>query len=237
MATTMATATRTTTRMTTRTTTTRRAAKNERRVACVRRAANDDAANDGAAPSPFVAPSEAPALTKRGKPMPKPQKPQRRKAKTGGKQGEQMKAKPPSAEEVAASERFDAIVAKGGAIFEVFVRAAGPNQWFPVGPLASESPRNIKKEIWAAEKPLKEAAFKMYPALAKPPAFGRVEYGYRERDESSKITEAQIREKQGQKNPFDDVILLTKDDDSTTAGAEENDLLSKFKKMLNPYDN
>ena len=74
-------------------------------------------------------------------------------------------------------------------------------------------------------------------ALAKPPAFGRVEYGYRERDESSKITEEQIREKQGQKNPFDDVILLTKDDDSTTAGAEENDLLSKFKKMLNPYDN
>ena len=100
----------------------------------------------------------------------------------------------------------------------MFVRAAGPNQWFPVGPLASESPRNIKKEIWAAEKPLKEAAFKMYPALAKPPAFGRVEYGYRERDESSKITEEQIREKQGQKNPFDDVILLTKDDDSIDGG-------------------
>ena len=49
--------------------------------------------------------------------MPKPQKPRRRKAKTGGSQGGGPggKAAPPSAAEVAASERFDAVVAKGGA--------------------------------------------------------------------------------------------------------------------------
>ena len=35
-------------------------------------------------------------------------------------------AAPPSAAEVAASERFDAIVAKGGAVFEVFAAGAKP---------------------------------------------------------------------------------------------------------------
>ena len=176
-------------------------------------------------------------LTKRGKPMPKPQKPRRRKAKTGGSQGGPGgKAAPPSAAEVAASERFDAIVAKGGAVFEVFARAAGPNQWFPVGPIAVERPRDVKKEIWKAEEPLRKAAFKMYPALAKPPAFGRIEYGYRERDESTKITEAEIRANKGKTNPFDDVILLTAVDGDDTEKQNEG-LFAKFKRALNPYDN
>ena len=176
-------------------------------------------------------------LTKRGKPKPKPQKPRRRKAKTGGSQGGPGgKAPPPSAAEVAASERFDAVVAKGGAVFEVFARAAGPNQWFPVGPIAVERPRDVKKEIWKAEEPLRKAAFKMYPALAKPPAFGRIEYGYRERDESTKITEAEIRANKGKKNPFDDVILLTAVDGDDTEKQDEG-LFAKFKRALNPYDN
>ena len=176
-------------------------------------------------------------LTKRGKPMPKPQKPRRRKAKTGGAQGAPAEAAaPPSAAEVAAGERFDAVVAKGGAVFEVFVRAAGPNQWFPVGPIAVERPRDVKKEIWNAEEPLRKAAFKMYPALAKPPAFGRVEYGYRERDESAKITEEQIRANKGKMNPFDDVILLTAVDGDDTEKQDEG-LFAKFKRALNPYDN
>jgi hypothetical protein len=178
-------------------------------------------------------PMEAPKLTKRGKPMPKPQKPRRRKPKTGGNQGATMK-ETPSAADVAAGDRFDDIVARGGIVVEVFVRAAGPNQWFPVGPLAVMSTKAIKREIWAAEEPLRKAAFKMYPALAKPPAFGRVEYGYRERDEEKKISEADIREAEGKKNPFDDVILLTREDDSTES--ESEGFFSKIKKALNPYD-
>jgi len=178
-------------------------------------------------------PMEAPKLTKRGKPMPKPQKPRRRKAKTGGNQGATMK-ETPSAADVAAGDRFDEIVARGGIVVEVFVRAAGPNQWFPVGPLAVLSAKAIKREIWAAEEPLRKAAFKMYPALAKPPAFGRVEYGYRERDEEKKVSEADIRDAAGKKNPFDDVILLTREDDSTES--ESEGFFSKIKKALNPYD-
>ena len=118
----------------------------------------------------------------------------------------------------------------------VFVRAAGPNQWFPVGPIAVERPRDVKKEIWNAEEPLRTAAFKMYPALAKPPAFGRVEYGYRERDESKKITEEEIRANKGKMNPFDDVILLTAVDGDDTEKQDEG-LFAKFKRALNPYDN
>ena len=137
---------------------------------------------------------------------------------------------------MAASERFDAIVAKGGAVFEVFACAAGPNQWFPVGPIAVERPRDVKKEIWKAEEPLRKAAFKMYPALAKPPAFGRIEYGYRERHESTKITEAEIRANKGKTNPFDDVILLTAVDGDDTEKQDEG-LFAKFKRALNPYDN
>ena len=42
----------------------------------------------------------------------------------------------------------------------------------------------------------------------KAPCFGNVEYGYRPRDDESKITEEQIREAKGKLNPFEDVKLL-----------------------------
>jgi len=204
-----------------------------RALACapnVRRAVAARASGDDGTVAPDV------GLTKRGKPKPKPQKPRQRKPK--GPRDAPADSAPPSAADVEASSRYDDIVARGGVIYEVFARAAGPNQWFPVGPLAVENRKRVKQEIWNAEEPLRKAAFKMYPALAKPPAFGRLEYGYRERDEASKITEAEIREKKGERNPFDDVILLTRDDDSTT-GEEEN-VFAKFansvKRALNPYD-
>ncbi|OUS46736.1 hypothetical protein BE221DRAFT_191737 [Ostreococcus tauri] len=207
-----------------------RSLANATRRACARTViARADGGDDRSAPD--VGP-----LTKRGKPMPERQKPRRRKPKTNGPT--ESKPAPPTAEELTASARYDDIVAAGGVVFEVFVRAKGPNQWFPVGPLAVKSPRAVKREIWAAEQPLRTAALKMYPALAKPPAFGNLEYGYRERDESSKITEAEIREKKGQKNPFDDVVLLTKEDDSSESEEESIfvKLSNSFKKALNPYD-
>ena len=185
-----------------------------------------------AAPAPAMQAAPAPELTKKGKPMPKPQKPKRRKAKTGAP--EPVKVAPTKAE-IEAEEKFDAIVAEGGAIFEVFIRARGPNQWFPVGPMAVKNPRSIKSEIWAAEEPLKRAGFRMYPKLLAFPANGKVEYGYRERDESKKMTEEEIRAGGGTKNPFEDVILLTKDDGVSTS-TDEGSLIDKFKKMLNPYD-
>ena len=191
-----------------------------------------------AAPAPAMQAAPAPEvnvnlnLTKKGKPMPKAQKPKRRKAKTGAP--EPVKVAPTKAE-VEAEEKFDAIVAEGGAIFEVFIRARGPNQWFPVGPMAVKNPRSIKSEIWAAEEPLKRAGFRMYPKLLAFPANGKVEYGYRERDESKKMTEEEIRAGGGTKNPFEDVILLTKDDGVSTS-TDEGSLIDKFKKMLNPYD-
>jgi len=207
-----------------------------RRLSVVRHAENSDDAQ-GSAPPPGMdkaSSTRAPEmqLTKKGAPMPKAQKPQKRKAKTG--------APPPvkielTEAEKEAEKKFDDIVAAGGAIFEVFIRAKGPNQWFPVGPMAVKNPRSIKNEIWAAEEPLKKAGFRMYPKLLAFPASGKVEYGYRERDEAKKMTEEDIRAGAGTKNPFDDVILLTRDDGVSTE-SDQGSILDKFKKMLNPYD-
>lgn len=226
-------------------------ARRAMRLTVVRRAgdenAGENAADEGAssvmdkvsmptpaapAPSMQAAPAPEMQLTKKGKPMPKAQKPKRRKEKTGAPAP--VKATPTKAE-LEAEEKFDAIVAEGGAIFEVFIRARGPNQWFPVGPMAVKNPRSIKSEIWAAEEPLKRAGFRMYPKLLAFPANGNVEYGYRERDESKKMTEEEIRAGGGTKNPFEDVILLTKDDGVSTS-TDQGSLIDKFKKMLNPYD-
>jgi len=124
------------------------------------------------------------------------------------------------------------MLAEGGVVYEVFIRAKGPNQWFPVGPMAVKQEWMIVPELWNAEEPLKKAGFKMYPALMKAPCFGNVEYGYRVRDDSKKITEEQIREKKGQLNPFVDVILLEQSDDY---GPPKQTLAEKFNKFMNPY--
>ena len=43
---------------------------------------------------------------------------------------------PPTEAEVASSAKYDAMLAEGSFVYEVFIRAKGPNQWFPVGPMA-----------------------------------------------------------------------------------------------------
>ena len=125
------------------------------------------------------------------------------------------------------------MLSEGGIVYEVFIRAQGPNQWFPVGPMVVKQEWQIISELWAAEEPLKTAGLKMYPGLSRPPAFGKVEYGYRKRDESKKVSEAQIREAAGKMNPFDDVVLLTRDADS---GPPLVSWMDKIKKIMNPYE-
>merc|ERR1712037_777488 len=112
-------------------------------------------------------------------------------------------------------EQFEAVVSKGGTIYECFIRAAGKEDkdsiWFPVGPMAVlGDEEELKKQMWAAEQPLRKAGFNMYPQLTGGTTLGNCEYGYRPRD-APKITEKQIQAAnvKGEKlDPFSDVVLL-----------------------------
>ena len=191
-----------------------------------------------AAPAPGInkkdakkaAKKAAKRAAKKDKAPPKLQKPRRRKAKTGEKKVDV----PPTAAEIAASEKYDAMLEEGGIVYECFIRAKGPNQWFPVGPMVVKQEWMIVPELWKAEEAMKKAGFKMYPALMRAPCFGKVEYGYRQRDDSAKVTEEEIRAAQGKLNPFEDVILLEKPADGE-GGPPQESFMDKFNKFMNPY--
>merc|ERR1712100_266311 len=170
-------------------------------------------------------------VEKNKKPEYKPQKPRKRKAKTGSPRP----PPPPTAKDLEMMSKFDELEADGGVKFEVFARAKGPNQWFPVGPMVVKEEWMIGKELWNAEEPLKRAALQMYPKLAAAPAFGNLEYGFRRAD-AEKITEEEIRRAQGKVNPFDDVELL-KERSEYDGAAPERTLLQKFNAWMNPYTN
>mmetsp|Transcript_37595 Transcript_37595/g.93475 ORF Transcript_37595/g.93475 Transcript_37595/m.93475 type:complete len:279 (-) Transcript_37595:132-968(-) len=189
---------------------------------------------DAGAPAPALKNVDAKKLAKKAakaaKAPPPLQKPKRRKAPSGEKAIEV----PPTEAETAASDKYDAMLAEGGIVYEVFIRAKGPNQWFPVGPMAVKQDWMIVPEMWKAVEPMKKAGFKMYPALARAPCFGKVEYGYRQRDDSNKMTEEQIRAGEGKLNPFEDVQLLEVPADGV-GGPPELTLMDKFNKFMNPY--
>jgi hypothetical protein len=144
------------------------------------------------------------------------QKPKRRKAKTGQKKVDL----PPTEAELRASAKYDAMVEEGGLVYECFIRAKGPNQWFPLGPMAVKQDWMIVPEMWKAEADMKKAGFKMYPALLNAPCFGKVEYGYRVRDDAAKVTE--------------DQLLLERPADGVGAPPEPT-LMEKLNKWMNPY--
>ena len=158
------------------------------------------------------------------------QKPKRRKAPSGEKKVEM----PPTEAELAASAKYDAMLEEGAIVYECFIRAKGPNQWFPVGPMAVKQDWMIVPEMWKAEDAMKKAGFKMYPALMRAPCFGNVEYGYRARDDEKKVTEEQIREAKGKLNPFEDVVLLEKPADGS-AGPPSMGIMDRLNKWMNPY--
>ena len=161
----------------------------------------------------------------------KPQKPRQRKPKTGAP----PPPPPPTAKDLEMMSKFDDLEASGGIKYEVFARAKGPNQWFPVGPMVVKEEWMIGKELWNAEEPLKRAALQMYPKLAAAPAFGKLEYGFRRADKE-KISEEEIRQGQGKVNPFDDVEVL-KERSEYDGVAPEKTLLEKFNAWMNPYTN
>lgn len=102
--------------------------------------------------------------------------------------------------------KFDEMAADGKPIYAVFVRAAGPNQWFPVGPMTVDNEASIVPGIFGAEKDLVEASLRMYPALISKRKDPGLEYGYRLRD-APQMSEAEIK---AGGNPFDNVVVATR---------------------------
>lgn len=159
------------------------------------------------------------------------QKPKRRKAPSGEKKVDM----PPTEAELAKAAKYDTMLEDGAKVYEVFIRAKGPNQWFPVGPMAVKQDWMIVPEMWKAEADMKKAGFKMYPALMNAPCFGKVEYGYRVRDDEKKVTEEEIREAGGKLNPFEDVVLLERAADGSDGAPAELGWKEKLDKWMNPY--
>ena len=214
-----------------------------RPVAAVTRAAADDQFTSAPAPSldapaPAMKAKDAKKAAKKAAKLERKaaasaaprQKPKRRKAKTGEKKVDL----PPTEAELRAAAKYDAMVEEGGLVYECFIRAKGPNQWFPLGPMAVKQDWMIVPEMWKAEADMKKAGFKMYPALLNAPCFGKVEYGYRVRDDAAKVTEDEIREAKGNLNPFEDVSLLERPADGVGAPPEPT-LMERINKWMNPY--
>jgi hypothetical protein len=51
-------------------------------------------------------------------------------------------------------DKFEEMAKDGKPVYAVFVRVAGPNQWFPVGPMTVENETSIAPAIFGAEKDL-----------------------------------------------------------------------------------
>lgn len=137
------------------------------------------------------------------------------------------------------SQQFDEVVSGGGKAYAVFVRirgrdGSGPGpsgtyQWFPVGSIAVQDETTIETEIFNAEKPLLNAAFKMYPQLASKKNDPGLEYGFRLRD-AKQMSEREIR---AGGDPFANVVVARR-----SPGEEQKqsnpilDAMGKFEKWV-----
>lgn len=92
--------------------------------------------------------------------------------------------KPPEKKESArtkqrkrASEQYDKMKTDGVPEYEVYMRAMGTKQWFPVGAIAVRRSSQISRAIYHSEADLLQGAFRAFPVLKKNQ--GNLEYGYR----------------------------------------------------------
>ena len=76
-----------------------------------------------------------------------------------------------------ASEQYDQMKTDGVPEYEVYMRAMGTKQWFPVGAIAVRRSNQISRAIYHSEADLLQGAFRAFPVLKKNE--GNLEYGYR----------------------------------------------------------
>ena len=76
-----------------------------------------------------------------------------------------------------ASKQYDKMKTDGLPEYEVYVRTAGKQQWFPIGAIAVRRSSQISRAIYHSEADLLQGAFRSFPMLKK--SKDNLEYGYR----------------------------------------------------------
>ena len=76
-----------------------------------------------------------------------------------------------------ASKQYDKMKTDGVPEYEVYMRAIGSKQWFPVGAIAVRRSNQISRAIYHSEQDLLQGAFRAFPVLKK--SQNNLEYGYR----------------------------------------------------------
>lgn len=80
-------------------------------------------------------------------------------------------------ERTKASKQYDKMKTDGLPEYEVYMRARGTKQWFPVGAIAVRRSSQISRAIYHSEADLLQGAFRAFPVLKK--SKDNLEYGYR----------------------------------------------------------
>lgn len=94
----------------------------------------------------------------------------------GDKPAEQKESKR-TKQRTKASNQYDKMKTDGVPEYEVYMRAVGAKQWFPVGAIAVRRSNQISRAIYHSEADLLQGAFRAFPVLKK--SQGNLEYGYR----------------------------------------------------------
>ncbi len=93
------------------------------------------------------------------------------------KEEKQKKKTKRAKERERAAKQFDKMKEQGGLEYEVYVRIIGKPNWVPMGAITVKASRFVARAIYANEKPLLEAAFRVAPMLKR--YQDKLEYGYR----------------------------------------------------------
>lgn len=107
------------------------------------------------------------------------------------KEEKQQKKSKRAKERERAAKQFDKMKSQGGLEYEVFVRIIGKPNWVPMGAITVKQSRFVSRAIYANEKPLLEAAFRIAPMLER--YKDKLEYGYRLKSEKKDPVELAIK--------------------------------------------
>ena len=93
-------------------------------------------------------------------------------------------------ERTKASKQYDKMKTDGLPEYEVYMRAKGTKQWFPVGAIAVRRSSQISRAIYSSQEDLLQGGFRAFPVLKK--SKDNLEYGYRLKGEKDDDIETAV---------------------------------------------
>lgn len=90
-----------------------------------------------------------------------------------------------------ASKQYDKMKTDGLPEYEVYMRAKGSKQWFPVGAIAVRRSSQISQAIYSSQADLLQGGFRAFPVLKK--SKDNLEYGYRLKGEKDDDIELAVQ--------------------------------------------